>query len=70
MKPDPVRVIVLARYAAAGLTLGSSNGGFTMQKLFELGAESSILMGVSQDSPDIVSVPFEPYVTDGTLQPT
>jgi hypothetical protein len=30
MKPDPVRTMVLARYAAAGLTLGAANAGFTV----------------------------------------
>jgi hypothetical protein len=30
MKFDPVRTMVLARYAAAGLTLGAANAGFTV----------------------------------------
>ncbi len=41
MKSDPVRTMVLARYAAAGLTLGAANAGFTVNELTALGPSST-----------------------------
>ena len=42
MKPDPVRMMVLARYAAAGLTLGAANAGFTVNAVATLAVSSTV----------------------------
>ncbi len=69
MKSDPVRVMVLARYAAAGLTLGAPNAGFTVYvaPALELSwAESPSV--VAKFTSDLV--PDEPYVNEEIKQPT